>query len=247
MDPELAKVMYTLGIELGMSLGDISVLANNAEERTHVVRGIVDVCTGRLDMAGCEAMLKAHGEQMKQVIRERATQAQKELQLLGEKMLDEMASQPDAIKLASGVVVQMIETESDTSVGSGLSPSATSSVEADYHGTFADGTVFDSSLGKEGDSPKFALAGVIEGWRDGFQELIEGQVAMLGIPSQLAYGPQGTPDGAIPPNATLFFKVKLVKVLTAGVSKSGLVGADGKALTSAGGSSALLGADGKPL
>eukprot|EP00588_Corethron_pennatum_P009896 CAMPEP_0194280252 /NCGR_PEP_ID=MMETSP0169-20130528/16546_1 /TAXON_ID=218684 /ORGANISM="Corethron pennatum, Strain L29A3" /LENGTH=319 /DNA_ID=CAMNT_0039024901 /DNA_START=76 /DNA_END=1035 /DNA_ORIENTATION=+ len=247
---EMDRIMYTLGIELGLSLGDLSQLTENSEERTHVVRGLVDVCGGRIDNAGCEAMLSQYGGKLKEVIRERATRAQQQLAMAGTQMLAEMAAQPNAVSLPSGVVVQVIDEESDTTQGTGLAPSATSSVQADYHGTFPDGTVFDSSLGTnraEGEeTPKFALAGVIPGWKEGFQQLVEGQVAMLGIPPEMAYGAKGTPDGAIPPNSTLFFKVRLEKVLTAGVSPSGLVGADGNALTG-GGASVLLGADGKPM
>ena len=70
---------------------------------------------------------------------------------------------------------------------------------------------------------------------------------MLGIPSNMAYGEQGTPDGRIPGGAALFFKIQLIEVLSAGIGGGPkLVGADGKALKkeSTGG---LLGADGKPL
>ena len=61
---------------------------------------------------------------------------------------------------------------------------------------------------------------------------------------------EGTPDGSIPGGATIFFKVQLLEVLSAGIGGSPtLLGADGKKLGSNADSegSGLLGPDGKPL
>ena len=71
---------------------------------------------------------------------------------------------------------------------------------------------------------------------------------MLGIPSEMAYGEAGTPDGRIPGGAALFFKIQLIEVLSAGIGGGPkLVGADGRELKANKASSGLLGADGKPL
>jgi len=64
---------------------------------------------------------------------------------------------------------------------------------------------------------------------------------------------KGSPDGRIPGGATIFFKIQLIEVLTAGVGGSPkLLGVDGKELKtnksqSESGGSALLGVDGRPL
>ena len=82
----------------------------------------------------------------------------------------------------------------------------------------------------------------------------EGETAMVGIPPEQAYGEEGTPDGRIPGGSTLFFKIQLLEVLSAGIGGTpSLLGADGKKLDKKGNndttsrSSGLIGADGKPL
>ena len=79
----------------------------------------------------------------------------------------------------------------------------------------------------------------------------EGETAMIGIPPELGYGETGTPDGSIPGGATLFFKVQLLEVLTAGGGGSPkLLGADGKAVAGTSKKeegSGLLGVNGQPL
>lgn len=73
---------------------------------------------------------------------------------------------------------------------------------------------FDSSLDR-GEPFKFELGHgeVIKGWDQGVKGMKEGETRQLIVPSSLGYGERGTPDGTIPPNATLIFEVQLLKVL----------------------------------
>jgi hypothetical protein len=80
-----------------------------------------------------------------------------------------------------------------------------------------------------------------------FSRMHEGETAMLGIPPEEAYGADGTPDGRIPGGSTLFFKIQLLEVLTAGIGGPALFGADGQKIKKGGGGGGLLGVDGKPL
>ena len=165
------------------------------------------------------------------------------LEKQGREMLANMSQTEGAQKLDNGVVLHVLEFGPEGQ-GKGVRPTKSSVVLIHYHGTLADGTIFDSTLG--GDPVKFPLAQVIPGWRDGVLKMHEGETAMLGIPPEQAYGAEGTPDGRIPGGSTLFFKIQLVKVLSAGVGgEPSLLGADGKEL--GGGSSGLVGGDGKPL
>jgi len=73
---------------------------------------------------------------------------------------------------------------------------------------------FDSSL-DSGKPFTFELghAAVIDGWDKGVKGMKEGEKRQLVVPAAMGYGASGTPDGTIPPNATLVFEVELLKVL----------------------------------
>lgn len=119
-------------------------------------------------------------------------------------------------KVASDSIPSYSETASGlkyavVTEGTGAAPKATDAVEVHYTGRLLDGTVFDSSI-ERGESITFPLQGVIKGWTEGLQLMKEGGTTVFYIPSELAYGEQGTPNGPIPPNAPLIFEVQLIKV-----------------------------------
>ena len=148
--------------------------------------------------------------------------------------------------LESGVVVHVLE-DGPEGPGQGVRPTKASTVKIHYHGTMADGTVFDSTLGG-GEPVTLPLAGVIPGWRDGVLQMHEGETAMVGIPPDQGYGDAG--NAAIPGGSTLFFKIQLLEVMSAGIGGGPtLLGADGQKIKKAekGATGGLLGADGKPL
>jgi FKBP-type peptidyl-prolyl cis-trans isomerase FkpA len=96
--------------------------------------------------------------------------------------------------------------------GSGVRPTPSSTVRVNYEGKLLDGHVFDSSY-QRGQPAEFPLTGVIAGWTEGIPLMAVGSKYRFWIPSDLAYGPQGQPQGGIPPNATLTFDVELLDVL----------------------------------
>jgi len=95
--------------------------------------------------------------------------------------------------------------------GTGANPKASNAVKVNYHGWLDGGKVFDSSY-QRGEAIEFGLTQVIPGWTEGMQLVGEGGMIELVIPSNLGYGPRGTPGGPIPPNATLHFLVELIDV-----------------------------------
>ncbi|MCW3094686.1 MAG: Peptidylprolyl isomerase [Chthonomonadaceae bacterium] len=101
----------------------------------------------------------------------------------------------------------------DLKVGKGPSPKAGQDVTVHYVGTLMNGTKFDSS--RDHGMPFTFTIGqgqVIKGWDEGVMTMKVGGKRKLIVPANLAYGPGGTPDGTIPPNATLNFEVELLGV-----------------------------------
>jgi FKBP-type peptidyl-prolyl cis-trans isomerase len=152
------------------------------------------------------AVLQTHGPSLNELLGKRATQA-----VDGEKergkdyIASYLLKNPRAQQTASGLIY------TETIAGVGAQASADSTVEVHYHGTLIDGTVFDSSVDR-GETIKFPLKNVIKGWQEGVAMMREGGKATLVVPSDLAYGDNGSPP-VIPPGATLIFEVELKAVL----------------------------------
>jgi peptidylprolyl isomerase len=106
----------------------------------------------------------------------------------------------------------------DLVIGSGEAATPTSSVTVQYVGVrYADGKQFDASWDKGG-ATSFRLNKVVRGFTQGIGGTDEippmkvGGRRLMIVPSELGYGENGTPDGRIPPNATIVFVVDLVAV-----------------------------------
>lgn len=94
--------------------------------------------------------------------------------------------------------------------GTGQAPTIDDVVRAHYHGTLADGSVFDSSV-ERGQPLELPLRRVIPCWQEGIPMMKEGGKARLTCPPQIAYGNRAV--GSIPAGSTLTFEVELIEVL----------------------------------
>ena len=77
-----------------------------------------------------------------------------------------------------------------------------------------DGAQFDSSYNRNEPFPiVLGESSVIQGWHQGLQGVKQGDLVGLTIPPELGYGVQGNPPD-IPPNATLYFEIRVVELNT---------------------------------
>lgn len=96
--------------------------------------------------------------------------------------------------------------------GEGAAPSEEDFVTVHYVGTLVDGKVFDSSVARD-EPVTFPLSAVIPGWKEGILLMKQGGKAQFVLPSSIAYGERGTPDGTIGPNEAIRFEVELLEVI----------------------------------
>jgi FKBP-type peptidyl-prolyl cis-trans isomerase FklB len=170
------ELMYTLGVNLARQLGDIRPLVETGDELANVAKGILDTVVGRLSEDGQRQLLARRGQELNTLITDRAAAIKEKMAQEGRDMLQkmkEMADEADITVLPTGVVLHVLEYGPEGK-GHGTRPTKASTVKIHYHGTLANGEVFDSTLiaapGGGGVAPepvKLPLAGVIPGWRDG--------------------------------------------------------------------------------
>lgn len=84
-------------------------------------------------------------------------------------------------------------------------PDGSSSVTVHYSGWTTDGKLFDSSYARH-EPATFRLKGVIPGWTEGVQLMVEGEKRRFWIPEAMAYAGQG------PVNGDLVFDIELIKI-----------------------------------
>ena len=95
--------------------------------------------------------------------------------------------------------------------GKGTKVAVGRQVAMHYTGRLLDGTVFDSSIGKEPLSYVVGQMGLIRGWEEGVMGQPEGSQLQLIIPSAMGYGSQGAGQ-MIPPYSPLVFDIEIVSV-----------------------------------
>src|SRR5438105_4655144 len=97
---------------------------------------------------------------------------------------DVAAPPANAAKPPSGLAYKVIKPGTGT-----RHPSANSTVTVHYTGWTTDGKMFDSSVAR-GMPISFPLDGVIKGWTEGLQLMVQGEKTRFWIPDTLAYKDQ---------------------------------------------------------
>jgi len=114
------------------------------------------------------------------------------------------AKNEGVISLPSGLQYKVLKK------GSGAyHPTADSSCSCHYEGKLISGEVFDSSHDR-GEPTDFAPNGVIDGWTEAMQLMVEGDKFELYMPSELGYGDEGADP--IPGGTALIFQMEILEI-----------------------------------
>ena len=128
------------------------------------------------------------------------------------------AMKPDVKTTESGLQYRVLR----SGPAAGLTPGFNDEVKVNYEGRLiptkgpdgkdVPGKVFDSSYDR-GSPAIFTVGALVPGWVEALQLMRPGDMWELVIPAKLGYGDAGVGDGAIPPGATLVFKMELLDVM----------------------------------
>ena len=122
----------------------------------------------------------------------------------GEAFLIDNSSKPGVVTLKSGLQYRILKE------GRGSKATESDYVVVHYEGRLLDGNVFVSSYNRT-EPTIFQVNQIISGLTEAIQEMPEGSVWELFIPSSLAYGAKGIAD-KVGPNEVLTFKVELQQI-----------------------------------
>lgn len=199
------KASYAIGLNIGKSMQKDAVDVDTAI----LLRGLKD------GLAGSKPLLTDDEARASMVALQTDLRKKQEAKMLvqgeankkiGEAFLAENKTKDGVVTLPSGLQYKIL-TE-----GTGPKPTAADTVICNYKGTLLDNTEFDSSY-KRGQPATFPVGRVIKGWTEALQLMPVGSKWQLVIPSDLAYGAGGGPQGSgIGPNATLVFEVELMSI-----------------------------------
>jgi FKBP-type peptidyl-prolyl cis-trans isomerase FkpA len=109
-------------------------------------------------------------------------------------------------KSASGIEYKVLK------AGNGAPAETAKRVSIWYEGRHVNNQELFDSTRNNSTAVQFSLNRTIPGFARGIRLMREGDIFLLKIPSDLAYGPNGAPP-VIAPNEDLYFTIELVKVI----------------------------------
>lgn len=152
-----------------------------------------------------QAVMKAFQEAAMKKMEQKMANASETNKAEGEALLAATAKKEGVQKLENGVLYEVLKT------GTGATPTESDVVKIHYHGMFADGTVFDSSVDRGEPLDQMSAGQFVKGFSSALQAMKVGDKWRITIPSELAYGMNADPS--IGPNRTLIFELELLDVI----------------------------------
>jgi len=201
LDTNEQKVSYGFGWQFGSQLQ-----SNNFEglELEAVIAAITDCYKGQKIRLSEQELNDAYAA-VEDTRRAADAKKAEKMAELGNTFLEENAKRDGVEVTESGVQYEILE------AGDGKKPGPTDKVRTHYHGTFIDGSVFDSSVDRN-QPAEFGVNQVIAGWTEILQMMPIGSKWRITVPYTLAYGEAGSPP-AIPPKTVLVFEIHLIDIV----------------------------------
>lgn len=202
LETDAQKASYAIGLEMGGGLQP----AVDHVDLAALMKGIEDALAERdpaVEQAELQEVMTRFNTMIREEMQAERTAAAEENQAEGEAFLAENAEAEGVTTTESGLQYEVLRE------GDGPSPESGQTVRIHYRGTLPDGTEFDTSYG--GDPAVFSVDGVIPGFTEALTLMNVGSHYRVAMPSDLAYGAQGSgPD--IGPNQTLIFEIELLGI-----------------------------------
>jgi FKBP-type peptidyl-prolyl cis-trans isomerase len=203
LDSNDQKASYGIGLNVGSQIAE----TKDRLDRMAFLRGVEDALQGAdpaIEPEELQTVLSQFAEEM-----QAAAQADYESSAAtnleeGAAFLVENGGKAGVTTTESGLQYEVI------TQGDGPNPTAADQIQLHYRGTLIDGSEFDSSYG--GEPAQFGVGGVIPGFGEALMLMAVGSHYKFVIPSEIAYGAQGS-QGAIGPNATLIFEIELLGIV----------------------------------
>lgn len=203
LDSNDQKASYGIGLNVGSQISE----TKDRLDRMAFLRGVEDALQGSdpaIELEELQMVLSQFAEEM-QAASQAAYEASAATNLEeGAAFLAENGGKEGVMTTESGLQYEVI------AQGDGSMPTAADQIQLHYRGTLIDGSEFDSSYG--GEPAQFGVGGVIPGFGEALMLMAVGSHYKFVIPSEIAYGPQGS-QGVIGPNATLIFEIELLAIV----------------------------------
>lgn len=196
------KASYGIGLNVGRQIAD----TRDHLDRAAFMRGVVDALDENdqaLPDEELQTVLTAFGQKIQAAAAQQRARVGEDNAQAGADYQAENAAREGVTTTESGLQYEVLRE------GDGASPTTENDVRLHYRGTLIDGTEFDASYG--GDPAVFPAGGLIQGFTEALLLMQEGAHYRIVIPSEIAYGPNGS--GSIGPNSTLIFEIELLEVI----------------------------------
>ncbi len=204
---DLEKHSYAMGVLLAGDIKRQLSRGNYEHDPEIVIKAFSEALRGKptvITDGEANVILRTYSAELRKKAEEKRKEDGEKAKVAGEAFLAANKAKPGVQVTASGLQYKVIK------AAEGAKPKGDDIVEVHYRGTLVDGTEFDSSISR-GQPASFGLNRVIKGWTEGLQLMPVGSKYQFVIPSELAYGQNGSPP-KIPPHSTLVFEVELLSV-----------------------------------